>query len=149
MCGSLVETKGNFLGDNIGTKNEEKLPKQTSQMKVKCLKENVVVPQHSMQGYAGCDISATCSYVILAQGKGVVQTGLVVLLPLGVYARIAPCSRLAIKNFIDMDARVVNRDYKGEIGIVLFNHSTKVFHVQMGSRIPQLILKEIKTPTIQ
>ena len=53
--------------------------------------------------------------MIPSKGKGVVQTGLAVSLPSGVYARIAPHSGLTIKKFIDMSARVIDKDYRGEI----------------------------------
>ena len=86
-----------------------------------------MIPQHSTQGSAGYDISAACSCVIPPKGKGVVQTGLAVSLPSGVYARIARHSRLAVKKFIDVGAGVIDSDYRGEIGVVLFNHSGWTF----------------------
>ena len=67
--------------------------------------------------------------MIPARGKGVVQIGLAVSLPSRVYARIAPHSVLAIKKFIDMGVGVINSDYRGEIGVVLFNHSAVDFLV--------------------
>ena len=61
-------------------------------------------------------------------------------LPPGTYARIAPRSGLAIRNFIDVGAGVVDSDYRGEIKVILFNHSAEDFAVQAGDRIAQLIL---------
>ena len=63
------------------------------------------------------------------KGTRVVQTGLALSLPSRVYARIAPCSGLAMKKFIDVGARVIDSNYRGEIGVVLFNHSTVDFLV--------------------
>ena len=77
------------------------------------------------------------------------KLGLVVSLPSGIYARIVLCQGLAIKNFIDTGIEVINSDYQGAIGVVLFNHSAIDFQVQVGDRIAQLILEKIKTPTIQ
>ena len=45
----------------------------------------------------------------------------------GDYVRVAPCSRLAIKSFIDVGRGVVDNNYKDEIGVVLCNHFTKDF----------------------
>ena len=87
--------------------------------------------------------------MIPSKGKGVVQTGLAISFPLGVYARIAPRSGLAVKKFIDVGAGVVDSDYRGEIGVVLFNHSVVDFPVPVGDRIAQLILEKIKTPAVQ
>ena len=102
-----------------------------------------------MQESVGYDINAVCSCVIPSRRKGVVQTGLVVSLPSGVYARIALHSGLAIKKFTDMGAGVIDRNYTGEIGVVLFNHSAVDFQVQVGNKIAQLILEKIKTPVVK
>ena len=61
--------------------------------------------------------------VIPAKGKGIVKTGLSIRCPKGTYGRVAPRSGLAVKNFIDTGAGVVDEDYRGEVGVVLFNHS--------------------------
>ncbi len=39
----------------------------------------------------------------------------------------APRSGLALKNSIDVGAGVVDYDYRGNIGVVLFNHSDLEF----------------------
>ena len=70
-------------------------------------------------------------------------------LPPGTYARIAPRSRLAIRNLINVGAGVVDSDCQGEIKVVLFNHFTKDFVVQAGDRIAQLILERIETPQVK
>ena len=78
------------------------------------------------------------------------QTRLALLsFPVGLYARIAPRSGLALKKFIDVGAGVVNSDYCGEVGVVLFNHVNQDFEVKMGDRIAQLILEKIDTPPVE
>jgi deoxycytidine triphosphate deaminase len=61
--------------------------------------------------------------VIPARGKGIAKTDLAIAIPSGTYARVAPRSGLAVKNFIDVGAGVVDEDYRGNVGVVLFNHS--------------------------
>ena len=51
------------------------------------------------------------------------------------YARIAPRSGLAYQHFIDVGAGVVDSDFRGEIKVILFNHSVEDFLVQAGDRI--------------
>lgn len=41
--------------------------------------------------------------------------------------RIAPRSGLAVKNFIDTGAGVIDADYRGEVKILLFNHADMDF----------------------
>ena len=66
---------------------------------------------------------------------------------------IAPRSGLALKKFIDVGAGVVDSDYRGPLGIVLFNFSDEDFEgnlhpslwlvVKKGDRIAQFILERI------
>ena len=128
---------------------EQGEPVQTEVLRVKCLRENAVLPKRGSEGAAGYDLNASCSCVIPSRGKGLVQTGLAISLPPGVYARIAPRSGLALKKFIDVGAGVVDSDYRGELGIVLYNHSEDNFKVNEGDRVAQLILEKIKTPVVQ
>lgn len=65
--------------------------------------------------------------MIPARGRGVVKTDLSIGIPKGTYARIAPRSGLAVKNFIDTGAGVVDEDYRGSVGVVLFNHGDADF----------------------
>lgn len=59
---------------------------------------------------------------IPARGRAVVSTDLSIAIPIGTYARVAPRSGLAVKHFIDTGAGVVDEDYRGTVGVVLFNH---------------------------
>lgn len=86
--------------------------------------------------------------MIPARGKGIVKTDLSIAIPHGTYARIAPRSGLAVKSFIDTGAGVVDEDYRGAVGVVLFNHSDVEFKVKQGDRIAQLILERIMTPKV-
>jgi len=62
--------------------------------------------------------------VIPANGKLLIPTGLAMSIPVGNYGRIAPRSGLASKYMIDTGAGVIDADYRGEIHVLLFNHSS-------------------------
>ena len=64
---------------------------------------------------------------IPARGKGIAKTDLSISIPNGTYARVAPRSGLAVKHFIDTGAGVVDEDYRGNVGVVLFNHGETDF----------------------
>jgi len=81
--------------------------------------------------------------VIPARGKGLCPTDLAIALPAGVYGRVAPRSGLAWKNGIDVGAGVIDEDYRGNVGVILFNHSDSDFSVKVGDRVAQLILEKI------
>ena len=56
-----------------------------------------------------------------------VKTGLAITIPPETYARVAPRSGLAVKHGIATGAGVVDEDYRGELGVVLFNHGRQDF----------------------
>ena len=96
-------------------------------LKVQKLSNNAALPKRSTEGAAGYDLCASQSCTIPAGGKGLVHTGISISFPAGLYARIAPRSGLALKKFIDVGAGVVDADYRGEVGVVLFNHGDQDF----------------------
>ena len=60
-------------------------------------------------------------------------------LPPGCYGRVAPKFGLALKKFIDVGAGVIDSDYRGELGVILFNFGEEDFVINMGDKIAQPI----------
>ena len=118
-------------------------------VKIKRVNMNARLPVRGTTGAAGYDLATAQAAVVPAHGKCLVKTGLAMALPPGCYGRIAPRSGLALKKFIDVGAGVIDADYRGEVGAVLFNFGNEDFVVNMGDRIAQLIFEKIKTPTIK
>ena len=54
-----------------------------------------------------------------------------------------------IKKFIDVGAGAIDADYRGELGIILFNFGEEDFIINMGDKIAQLIFEKIKTPIVK
>lgn len=75
--------------------------------------------------------------------QALIKTDLSIAIPPNTYARIAPRSGLAVKKMIDVGAGVVDYDYRGPVGVVLFNHGPDDFIVKRGDRVAQLILERI------
>ena len=63
-------------------------------------------------------------------------------------ARIAPRSGLAYKRGIDVGAGVIDADYRGPVGVVLFNFGDAALEIRRGDRIAQLILERIVLPDV-
>ncbi|KAF7056498.1 hypothetical protein CFC21_063898 [Triticum aestivum] len=117
-------------------------------LKVKKLSANAVLPSRGSALAAGYDLSSAVEAVVPARGKALVATDLSVAVPHGTYARIAPRSGLAWKHSIDVGAGVVDADYRGPVGVVLFNHSDADFAVKPGDRVAQLVVERIATPDV-
>lgn len=73
----------------------------------------------------------------------IVKTDIAIAIPPNTYARVAPRSSLAAKHFVDVGAGVVDYDYRGNVGVVLFNHADVPFKVSRGDRVAQLVLERI------
>lgn len=115
----------------------------TEFMQVKRLTEFAVLPTRGSRFAAGYDLSSAYDVIVPSRGKALVKTDISIAIPEGTYARIAPRSGLALKNFIDTGAGVVDYDYRGNVGVILFNHADVDFEVKRGDRIAQLILERI------
>merc|ERR1711988_187174 len=116
---------------------------QKHPMLVKRLRPEAVMPAKGSEHAAGFDLAAADAVVVPPQGKAIVKTGLAVATPSGTYARIAPRSGLAAKKMIHVGAGVVDEDYRGEVGVVPFNHGSEPFEVKPADRIAQMILEKI------
>ncbi len=118
-------------------------------LRVKRLSPNAVLPSRATQGAAGYDLSSAYSFTVPAWGKELIKTDLSIVVPPGTYGRIAPRSGLAWKHSIDVGAGVIDEDYRGPVGVILFNHSDVDFKVAAGDRVAQLVLEKIEIATVQ
>ena len=117
-------------------------------LKVKQL-ENFYNLKQRGPGDAGIDLYATEDCIIQPGEQALVKTGIYVSFSPDYYLRIAPRSGLAYKNGIDVMAGVIDSSYRGEIGVILRNHSvateedTGAFIINRGDRIAQMIPERI------
>ncbi|KAK7276153.1 hypothetical protein RIF29_17287 [Crotalaria pallida] len=120
----------------------------TPLLRVKKLSDKAVLPSRGSPHSAGYDLSSAVETKVPARGKALVATDLSISIPEGTYARVAPRSGLTWKNSIDVGAGVIDADYRGPVGVILFNHSDVDFEVKVGDRVAQLILERIVTPDV-
>ena len=156
-----VNSRSNFSKGDVQQNNDGKVDcKNTSKLfirqddkfghlYVKKIRNTAAIPRRGTEDAAGYDIASAEETVVPAKGKTVVKTGISIAVPDGCYGRLAPRSGLAVRKYIDVGAGVIDADYRGEIGVVLFNHSEDDFQVKQGDRIAQLILEKIKTPPVK
>jgi len=123
------------------------MPEPVQYLKFKRLDERAVLPTRATPLSAGLDLFCIDNLHIAAHSRTGAHTGLSVEIPAGFYGRIAPRSGLAAKQGIDVLAGVVDADYRGEILCLLFNTSEKFVSLPAGSKICQLIIEQVITPT--
>jgi deoxyuridine 5'-triphosphate nucleotidohydrolase len=119
-----------------------------TQLRVRLLSEHAVLPRQGTVMAAGYDLSSAYEYVIPPHGKVLVKTDLAIEVPPGTYGRVAPRSGLAWKKHLDVGAGVIDRDYRGNVGVILFNHSAEEVTIARHDRVAQLILEQHATAHI-
>lgn len=102
------------------------------------------LPQYATEMSAGMDLRAAVedSVTIMPGARCLIPTGLRVALPAGFELQIRPRSGLALKTGITIlnSPGTIDADYRGEIGVILINHSDTPFVVNRGDRICQAVL---------
>ena len=102
------------------------------------------VPKYVHDGDAGADLTASEKTVIPSRNRSLVGTGIRLEIPDGYVGLIWPRSGLAIKKGIDCGAGVIDSCYRGEIKVLLFNHSDTEFQIEPGDRIAQILIQKIE-----
>lgn len=121
----------------------------TMRLRFSRLSEHATAPTRGSARAAGYDLYSAYDYTVPPMEKAIVKTDIQIALPSGCYGRIAPRSGLAAKYFIDVGAGVIDEDYRGNVGVVLFNFGKEKFEVKKGDRIAQLICERIFYPEIE
>jgi dUTP pyrophosphatase len=114
-------------------------------MKIKIVsKSKHALPAYSTDSSAGMDLMANIDKPVKLKPleRALVPTGLFIELPQGYEAQIRPRSGLAIKYGISVlnTPGTIDADYRGEVCVILINLSNKVYTVNDGERICQMII---------
>lgn len=111
--------------------------------KTSILKQSIV-PSYATSDSAGMDLIAAISEnIILKPGeRKLVSSGFAMELPQGYEAQIRPRSGLALKKGISLvnSPGTIDADYRGEIGVIVINHSQEDFIIESGMRIAQMVV---------
>ncbi len=116
---------------------------------VKLLLPEAMVPNKASPGAAGWDLYSAESVTIRAGKWLAVETGVAVSLPIDHVGLIWPRSGLSVKYGIDVLAGVIDSDYRGGIAVVLANHGTEPFKVDMNMGIAQLVVQKHEITQLQ
>ena len=123
---------------------------------IKCIQlphaSDLPLPSYETKGAAGMDIRvALTKELSLEPGeRELLPTGLKLSVPMGYEIQIRPRSGLAIKHGITMvnSPGTIDSDFRGEIHLIVINHSQQTFTVKHGDRIAQMIVQEVQQAEI-
>ena len=111
---------------------------------IKRLSKSIPLPKYETDGSSGMDLAANIDQEIeIKPGKSaIIPTGLAVLIPKNFEIQIRPRSGLAAKNQISVlnTTGTIDADYRGELKVILINLGDKIFKIEKGARIAQMVL---------
>lgn len=117
------------------------------------LDEGARTPVYGSDQAAGADLCACLgngqSMVIESHKWALVPTGVHIALPVGYEAQIRPRSGLAAKKGVTVlnSPGTIDSDYRGEIKVILINHSEVPFEINDGDRIAQMVIARHESAT--
>jgi dUTP pyrophosphatase len=119
------------------------------ELQIKLLNTDAKMPWYGSDFAAGFDICSCEEKIIPPHQTTLIKTGLSVKWSdQDYYLRIAPRSGLAYKHGIFVNAGVIDFDYRGEIGIVMYNSNDLPFEIHKGDRVAQGIMERITRPIL-
>lgn len=115
--------------------------------KIKFLKthEAAIIPKKAHKSDAGMDLYAIRKDELQPSEYKVITLGFKMSLPYGYEAQVRPRSGLAAKMGISVlnTPGTIDADYRGEVGVILVNHSKQVFKIEKGDRIAQMVISKL------
>ena len=119
-------------------------------IRVKLLRPGAALPAYGSAGAAGADLTACLEApVTIAPGQtAFIPTGLAMEVPPGCAGLVYARSGMACKQGLAPANKVgvIDSDYRGEIRVVLHNHSGETQSIEPGERVAQLLIVPVLTP---
>lgn len=113
--------------------------------------EKAIIPNYAHPGDAGMDLYSVEDVILKSGDFKMIATGIRMELPEGTEAQIRPRSGLASKFGISLvnSPGTIDEGYRGEIKIIVINHGKKDFHIEIGTKIAQMIIAPVLKVTVQ
>lgn len=109
---------------------------------IKVVKENedVILPQYAHFSDAGADLYSNEEVDINPNEVKIISTGLKVEIPNGYEMQIRNRSGMTVKTPILVQLGTIDSDYRGTIGVMMYNHGDIPYRVQKGDKIAQAVI---------
>jgi len=104
------------------------------------------IPTYAHEADSGVDLYSAEDCTIMPGERKLVRTGIRMAIPKGYEGQVRPKSGLALKHGITVlnTPGTVDAPYRGEVGVILLNTDTeKPYHVEVGSKIAQMVFCEV------
>jgi dUTP pyrophosphatase len=120
-------------------------------LKVMRLHNQAQLPHYAHAGDAGLDLFSVVEKTLQPGESKLIATGVAIALPPNTEAQVRPRSGLALKHGITVlnTPGTIDEGYRGEIGVILINHSQQPFQVHCGMKIAQMVIASVLQVTVQ
>ena len=110
-----------------------------------------LLPAKAHEDDAAYDLRSRVDLTVPAGRSTLVPAGFRIELPVGFEAQVRPRSGLALKHNITLtnSPGTIDAGYRGEVGVILFNHGPEEFSVRRGDRIAQMVIAELPRVELQ
>jgi len=115
-------------------------------IKIKKIHADAVIPKYAHEGDAGFDLYSIESYILKPMERRGFPTGLKAEIPIGYEMQIRPKSGLALNEGITVlnTPGTIDPGYRGEIGVILINHSKDSYIIKKNEKIAQGVIKKFE-----
>lgn len=113
--------------------------------RIKRLCEDAIIPIYQTSQSSGFDIHSIEDKIIKPSQSVMIKSGLAFAIDKGYELQIRPRSGLALKYGITVlnAPGTVDSDYRGEVCVILINHSSSDFRIGKGDRIAQGVISQV------
>ncbi len=110
-----------------------------------------LAPAKAHEDDAAYDLRSRIDIELPVGCSTLVPAGFRLELPVGFEAQIRPRSGLALKHNITLtnSPGTIDAGYRGEVGIIMFNHGPGIFRIRRGDRIAQMVIAELPAVELQ
>ncbi len=120
-------------------------------IQIKKLSISAIIPKYAHLGDSGMDLYSNERIVIESHDRGLVHTGIAMAIPEGYEGCIRPRSGNALKLGLTVlnTPGTVDSNYRGEIGVILYNTNDHALVIEPGDRIAQMVIQEVPSIVLE
>ena len=114
--------------------------------RIQKLRDDAFIPTRAHPSDAGLDLCTPDDVTISAGTYRLVCLGIAIEIPEGYEAQVRPRSGLALKHGVTVlnSPGTIDSSYRGEVGVILINHSSDDISFKKGKAIAQLVLAKVE-----
>jgi dUTP pyrophosphatase len=119
-------------------------------LKLKKLNDRAIFPTKAKEDDIGLDLYNYISFKIPSNERRVIGTGIAIQIPKSYAGFVQSRSGLSSRFGISVlnSPGLIDPGYRGEVKVILQNHSDRDFEFEAGSRIAQLVIIPVVVPEL-